>query len=453
MAVSPLEYRYGRDEVKRIFSEERRLEYMLQVERAIAQAESEFGLIPEEGFREIAKAVDSREISISRVKEIEAEIKHDTMAVVRSLTEKCENGGKYVHFGVTSNDIVDTSAALQLRDFYSILIRQLTSLQDTMAELVRKHKKSAMLGRTHGQWASPITFGLKISVFLSEVNRHVIRLLEARPRILVGKILGPVGTGASIGDMALEIQDRVMEILKIYPENSATQIVNRDRYVEYLSIINGIATSLEKFGTEVRNLQRPEIAEVSEFFDAEKQVGSSAMPSKRNPILSENVCSLSRFIRSMIIPEYEAAVTWHERDLTNSALERFTIPYSSILIDYSIGRMTTVFRNLFVNKERMLTNLKKDQTIMSESVVSALTRNGMARQEAHELVRKASMMSYEKNQTLEKSLIELEVMKFMDSATLASSLEPSNFLGVSEKICDSVLNSTEDLRKAIPEEH
>ena len=447
MGVSPLDYRYGREEVKKIFSEDMKLYYMLLVEKAIAQAESEKGLIPVEAYNEIAKAVDSGGVSLKRVKEIEAEISHDAMAVVKALTEKCEQGGKYVHFGVTSNDILDTSTAMQLKEFYHILLGDLFEIQEALSGIITKHKRTAMLGRTHGQWASPITFGLKISVFLTEINRHITRLLEARKRILVGKILGPVGTGASIGEKALEVQERVMQILGIFPEDGATQIVNRDRYVEYLSIINGIATSLEKFGTEIRNLQRPEIAEVSEFFDPSRQVVSSAMPSKRNPISSENVCSLSRLIRSLIIPEYEAAVTWHERDLTNSALERFTIPYSSILIDYTIRRMDSVFRNLYVNTERMLENVNRDQTIMSESVVSALTRNGVPRQDAHELVRNASMRSYEKNQALQKSLIELGAMKLMDSTTLESALEPSNFLGVSDRICDSVLGATEKLRR------
>lgn len=447
MGVSPLDYRYGRDEVKNIFSEEMKLDYMLQVERAIAQAESELGVIPAEGFEEIAKAVDSGGISLSRVREIESEIKHDTMAVVRALTERCSGGGAFVHFGVTSSDIVDTSTALQLRDFYRILVKDLLEMQATLSGLVREHRATPMLGRTHGQWGSPITFGLKIAVFLAEINRHISRLSEARSRILVGKILGPVGTGASIGDRALSVQARTMEILGLFPEDGATQIVNRDRYVEYLSIINGIATSLEKFGTEIRNLQRPEIGEVSEFFDSTKQVGSSAMPSKRNPISSENVCSLSRLVRSMIIPEYEAAVTWHERDLTNSALERFTIPYSSILIDYTIRRMESVFSNLYVNTERMLENLNRDQTIMSESVVSTLTRHGVPRQDAHELVRTASMRSYETGQDLQKSLIDLGAMKFMGEDVLRAALEPVNFLGVSGEICDSVLGASEKLRK------
>lgn len=447
MGISPLDYRYGRDEVKDIFSEDMKLNYMLLVERAIAQAESELGIIPPEGFEEIADAVDSGNVSLSRVKEIEAEIRHDTMAVVKALTEKCKNGGAYVHFGVTSSDIVDTSTALQLRDFYKILVKDLIEMQETLSNLVSEHKSTSMLGRTHGQWGSPITFGLKIAVFLTEINRHISRLVDARSRILVGKILGPVGTGASIGPKAIEVQSRTMEILDLYPEDGATQIVNRDRYVEYLSIVNGIATSLEKFGTEVRNLQRPEIGEVAEFFDSSKQVGSSAMPSKRNPISSENVCSLSRLVRSMIIPEYEAAVTWHERDLTNSALERFTVPYSSILIDYTLRRMESVFRNLFVNSKRMNENLNRDQTVMSESVVSALTRKGMPRQDAHELVRTASMQSYEKNQTLQKSLIELGAMKFMDEDTLDGALKPSNFLGVSVEICNSVLEATGKLRK------
>lgn len=451
MAVSPLDYRYGRKEVKNIFTEESKLMYMLRVEEALAKAQYEFGLVPEEAYLDISKTVESHAVTINRVKEIEAEIHHDVMSIVRALTEKCGPGAKYVHFGVTSNDIIDTSTALQLRDFYKILLDDLFSLQEALIQLVDRYKATMMLGRTHGQHASPITFGLKISVFLSEMNRHIERASETKRRILAGKILGPVGTGASLGDKALEIQERVMEILGLVPEEGSTQLVCRDRYIEYLSVVNNIATSLEKFATEIRNLQRPELGELSEYFDIAKQVGSSSMPSKMNPITSENIVSIARLIRSMIIPEYEAAVTWHERDLTNSALERFTIPYSSILIDHSLTKMTKVFRELMVYTERMEENLKSDPFVMSENVVNELTRAGMPRQEAHEAVRIASMESYTEKINFKDSLIKNGVLKYIDESRLDHALKPENFLGKSVEICNRAISKSRELRSNLAE--
>lgn len=444
--VSPLDYRYGRERIKKIFSEEERIRYMLQVESAAAQAEAEFGLIPKEAFLDISDAVGSGRVNLDRIREIENETKHDMMALTRALAEKCPIGAPYVHFGLTSNDVIDTATALQLRDFIPILLDDLLNLQNSMADLVRKYSAAPMLGRTHGQHASPITFGLKIAVYLSEVNRHIQRLSEARKRVLAGKTMGPVGTGASLGEAALEIQDRVMEILNIFPEKAASQIVNRDRYVEYLSILAGIATSLEKFATEIRNLQRPEINEVSEYFEKEKQVGSSSMPSKVNPINSENVCSLSRMVRSFLVPEMESAVTWHERDLTNSAIERFSIPYGSILSDYIVNKMTDIFRGLSVNVQRMRKNLMEDDFVMSEKIVTELTLSGQERLEAHELVRKASMLGYSEAISLKEGLIRSGILSKISREKLDEMMKPENFTGKSVQICDRILEECDEIR-------
>lgn len=447
MSVSPLEFRYGRKIVKSIFSEESRLNYMLKVEKTLAQAQAEFNLIPREAFDDIALAVDSGKVDINRVKEIENEIKHDIMAVVRALSEQCGVGEKYVHFGVTSNDIIDTATALQIRDFYHYLVEDLLELQLSMIKLVEKHKLTVMLGRTHGQHASPITFGLKMAVYLSEINRHIERVMQSKKRVVAGKIMGPVGTGASLGEAALEIQDRVMEVLGISAETASSQIVNRDRFVEFLSLLSEIATSLEKFATEIRNLQRPEIDEVSEYFDRNRQVGSSSMPSKVNPINSENVVSLARLVRSLLLPEYEAAVTWHERDLTNSASERFSIPYSCILSDHIITKMTQIFDGLIVNSDRMLQNLRADDFVLSERFVSELTINGIPRQEAHEIVRKAAMSAYDKGKTLIDSLKETGVLDRLNEGKVKEIMNPVSFVGSSERICNAVLEQSETARK------
>ncbi len=449
MIVSPLDYRYGRKEVKAIFSEENRLKLMLSVESALAQAESYYNVIPENAYKDIKKVVDSNEVSLERVKEIEKKINHDVMSIVEALTEKCSDGKNYVHFGVTSNDINDSATALQLKKAINIIMSDLLKLSKTMVKLIKENENTLMVGRTHGQHASPITFGLKLSVYLSEINRHVERLNEAKNRIIAGKILGPVGTGAALGENALKIQEKTCDILGITHEIATNQIVDRDRYIEYLSIINNISVSLEKFATEIRNLQRPEINEVSEYFNDSEQVGSSSMPSKRNPIVSENIVSLSRLLRSFIIPEYESSVQWHERDLTNSAEERFTIPYASILIDDVLNKMDSVFSNLYINRNEMLKKVINDQFIMSESITIALTKNGMPRQDSHEFVRKSSMYAYENNISLRESLIKNGIYKFIGNKDLEDAMDPSKFTGNSKEICEIIIKNSEYLSKYV----
>ncbi|WP_393970674.1 adenylosuccinate lyase [Oxyplasma meridianum] len=449
MVVSPLEYRYGRPEVKAIFDEDSRLKYLLKIEVALAQAESEQNLIPLEAFLNIKEAVDSGKVKQARIKEIEEETRHDMMALIRALTEVSGEGGKYVHFGVTSNDILDTATALQLRDFTRFLIEDIIELQGELLKKVEENIHTIMLGRTHGQHASPITFGLKMAVYLAEVNRHLQRVMQGRERYIAGKILGPVGTGASLGDAALEIQDRVMEILGIKAETGATQVVNRDRIIEFLSIINNIVTTLEKIATEIRNLQRTEIDEVSEYFDMEKQVGSSSMPNKVNPVNSENIVSLSRFIRSLIISEYEAAVTWHERDLTNSASERFVIPYASILTDYILKRMSKVISTLVIKKEKMLENLTSDPLVMGENIVSTLTENGVPRQDAHEMVRTSAMEAYKTGKSFEEILISNGILRYISEDKLKHTLDPRAFTGQSEKICLNIIQSSKLLLQEV----
>ena len=437
MSISPIEYRYGRKSVKDIFSEENRIKLMLDVELAVSTAQEEMLLIPEGSSRKLKDAIE-KGISPHRVKEIEEEIRHDIMALITAIAEK-DTGLNFLHFGITSNDINDTATALQIKEFFKYLLDDLYELQEAFAKLVRKYKLTPMLGRTHGQHASPITFGLKMASYLSEINRHIERSHEILPRILVGKALGPVGTAASMGESGLEISKRAMKSLGLESEVATGQIVSRDRYVEFLNLLSGIAASLEKFATEVRNLQRPEIGEVMENFDSGKQVGSSSMPSKRNPIDSENVCSLSRIIRSMVTPEIEGSITWHERDLTNSALERFTIPYSCILTDHILVKSTKIFTNLYVDEKRMLQNLNNSPLSISERVVTELTLSGLNRQDAHELVRKASMNSYGMHKTFKEALIEQKITDHIAEDRLDEILSPPSFIGSAGIICDEIL--------------
>jgi len=298
-----------------------------------------------------------------------------------------------------------------------------------------------MLGRTHGQAAVPLTFGLKVAVFASEIARHRDRLREGSARILVGKISGAVGTGAGFGPKALEIQGTVLGDLGLGIEEAATQVVGRDRYAEFVAILANVAASLEKFCTEVRNLQRTEIGEVAEAFEASKQVGSSTMAQKENPIASENVCSLSRIVRSLVTPALENVPLWHERDLTNSASERILIPHACVLIDEMLARTTEIFRDLRVFPDRMRANLEATKgQVMAESVMIALVGKGLGRQEAHELVRIAAQKARTKDAHLRDVLAaDARVTKFLSKKELEAAMDPARYLGESVAIVEAVV--------------
>ena len=440
MIVSPLDYRYGREEVKTIFSETPNLQYMLEVEAALAKAEAEVGIVTKETAEEIHKHANLKYVKIEEVKRIEGEIGHNVMAMVKVLTSVSGESGKFVHLGATSNDITDTANALQFKKFYSYLIDDLIRLCKVLYEISKNNKYTVMIGRTHGQHALPITFGLKTSVYLSEVMRHLARVEESRSRVVVGKFMGAVGTGAALGKQTMKIQSILMRNLGIAEEEGPTQIVDRDRYVEYASVIANIATSLEKFATEVRNLQRPELGEVQEPFNEARQVGSSTMAQKVNPVTSENIVSLARIVRGFLIPMHESAVLWHERDLTNSASERFIIPYISILIDDILGKMITVFKGLKVNSEAMLKNVLNDDLILGEAYLMALVNNGYGRQEAHEIVRQASMDVRKKGGEL-RDKIEKKTGKKIKK------LSPLDYTGNAVEITEKILKECEGVLK------
>ena len=445
--VSPLDFRYGRDEVKEIFTEEHRFALMLEVELAICRAEEELNLIPSGISDKVRAALNSGKVTLSRAKEIEAEIRHDVMAVVKAMSEAIPEAAPYIHVGATSQDINDTVTAIQLRDFLPILIGDLLNIQRTISGLVSRYRDTIMVGRTHGQHASPITFGLKMAVYLSEINRHLVRLMDSGKRFLVGKFMGPVGTGGFIGEQSLKLQEEIMSGLKLNSESNPTQLVNRDRYLEFLSIIAMITVTLEKLFTEIRNLQRPEIGEVAESFDSGSQVGSSSMPSKTNPIDSENICSLSRLIRSFILPEYESSIQWHERDLTNSASERFVIPYTCILIDHICFKSNDVLNKLQVHEDRMKANLASDDLSMSEAIVSFLWKRGISRQDAHEIVREAAMKSMESGSTFKDALTISFERNGMSLEGLQRAFHPEEFLGAYRQICNATIKASEETGK------
>ena len=379
-----------------------------------------------------------------RVKEIEKEIKHDVMAMVRALAEACGKSGAYVHLGATSYDIVDTANALQLKEAISLIEEKLNRLERALMEKAEKYKETIMVGRTHGQHALPITLGFKFAVWMREIARHVERLRQCRERLLVGKISGAVGTQAGLGPHAMEIQRITMEKLGLKPAEITTQIVQRDRHAEFICLLANLASSLDKFATEIRELQRPEIGELYEPFERERQVGSSTMPHKRNPELCERICGLAKIMRSLTIPALENVVTWHERDLTQSSAERFIIPEACILIDYMLHLMTFIIENIEVDEERMRKNLEITQgRIMSEAVMIALTRKGMNRQEAHELLRKLAIKSQTENRHFREVLLENEtVRKFLNKKEIEDALNPRSYLGTAIQQIERAIQRT-----------
>jgi adenylosuccinate lyase len=427
--------RYGTPEMLRVFEEEARVQRLLDVEAALALAHAEVGNIPRKDAEKIAAMASVKYVKVARVKAIEKEIKHDLASLVRALSEVCGSSGAYVHLGATSYDIVDTANALQLKDASNIIEKKLVSLKGILQKQAVKYKETVMIGRTHGQHALPITLGFKFAVWGYEVSRHIERLSDCRARVLAGKMSGAVGTQASLGEHAARIQDLVMKRLGIRAAEISTQIVQRDRYAELICLLAMIASSLENFATEIRELQRPEIGEVFESFEKEHQVGSSTMPHKRNPETCERVCGLARIVRSLTIPALENVVTWHERDLTQSSAERFILPESCILVDYLLLLMSDIVANLRVDEQRMLRNMDLTQgRAMSEAVMMALTAKGVNRQEAHELLRKLTIKSEVEKRHFREILLEDKfVCSKLSEKEIDAALNPKNYLGTAVK--------------------
>jgi len=433
--------------MKAVFSEEGRILYQMKVEAALAKAHASVGTISKDDAKEIARVASLDVVKVDRIKEIEKETNHDLMAMVRAMTEQCRGDtGKYVHLGATSNDIIDTATALQIKEALELIQKDLDDLLYTFAKIAKKERDTLEVGRTHAQFAIPITFGFKIAGYIAELLRHKERLFEIVPRACAGKMAGAVGTGAALGKNFNKIQILVMQDLRLTYEPAATQVVGRDRYTELICLLANIATSLERYGTEVRNLQRSEIGEVSEPFDVKKQVGSSTMPQKRNPINSESVTGLARIVRGFVVPTFENQVLWHERDLSNSSAERFTIPHAFILLDEMFVRMNKVFSGLVVNADRMLKNIELSQgLIMAEPLMMKLTEKGIGRQDAHEIVREASMAAIAKGIDLKKAILErADVRSIMTEEEITAVMDPAGYTGGAKEIVDKMVSAAEE---------
>lgn len=429
--------------MRKIFTKENWLQKMLDVEAALAKAHAQVGNIPKEVAEYIASKASIKFITPQKVTEIEKQIHHETMAIVKALAEECGEYGGYVHLGATSNDILDTALALQLKDALKIVKKDLIELAEIMIEKAEKYKDTICLGRTHGIAAIVMPFGFKFAVWLDEIRRHLERLEEYSKRDIVGKMSGAVGTMAALGEKGIEIQKLVMKHLNLKEAEITTQIVSRDRLAEIICLIAIIASTLDKIANEIRNLQRTEIREVEEPF-TKRQVGSSTMPHKRNPIRSEKVCGLAKVIRSYVLAALENIVLEHERDLTNSSCERIMIPEIFLLLDEQLKTLKKVLRRLVVYPENMKKNIEATKgLVMSEAVMIAMVKKGANRQRAHEIIRKCAMEAWQTGKHLLEILKENpDVKEYLSEKELEEVMKPENYLGASKTIMKNVIENT-----------
>jgi adenylosuccinate lyase len=405
--------RYTRPEMKKIWTDENRYQAWLEVEILADEAWSELGEIPKE---DVQKIRENASFDIQRILEIEEETRHDVVAFTRAVSESLGEESKWVHYGLTSTDVVDTAYGYLMKQANDILREDLQHLTDIIGEKAKEHKYTVMMGRTHGVHAEPTTFGLKLALWYSEMKRNVERFEHAAKGVEAGKISGAVGTFANISPF---VEEYVCDKLGIRPQDISTQVLPRDLHAEYLAAMSLVATSIEKFATEIRGLQKSETREVEEFF-AKGQKGSSAMPHKRNPIGSENMSGLARVVRGHMITAYENVSLWHERDISHSSAERIIIPDTTILLNYMLNRFGNIVKNLTVFPENMKRNM--DATfglIYSQRVMLKLIDRGLTREKAYDLIQPKTAEAWD-NQTLFRPLLEAdsEIMNILTTTDL-----------------------------------
>ncbi|MGZ0050960.1 adenylosuccinate lyase [Brevibacillus gelatini] len=380
--------RYSRPEMRAIWTEESKFNAWLKVEILACEAWSKLGVIPEE---DVKKLWEKASFDINRIYEIEEETRHDVVAFTRAVSETLGEEKKWVHYGLTSTDVVDTALSYLLRQANEILEKDIEDFIEILAEKAREHKDTVCMGRTHGVHAEPTTFGLKLALWHEEMKRNLARFRAAKKEVAYGKISGAVGTYANIDPF---VEAYVCEKLGLSPAPISTQTLQRDRHAEYMATLALIATSLEKFATEIRGLQKSEMREVEEAF-AKGQKGSSAMPHKRNPIGSENICGLARVIRGHMLTSYENVSLWHERDISHSSAERVILPDATQALNYMLRRFMNIVKNLTVFPENMKRNM--DRTfglIYSQHVMLKLIEKGMSREQAYDTVQPRAMQAW-----------------------------------------------------------
>ena len=392
--------KYSRPEMSAIWSDKGKYDRWLQVEIAVCDAWAERGDISKEAAEKIRNA----SYNLDDFERYLKETHHDVISFLRTVADSLGEEGRYVHMGLTSYDVVDTALGMQLRDATDIIQRDLATLIAVIEERAREHKYTLMMGRTHGVHAEPITFGLKLASWVDELRRHQRRLTDAREEVAVGKVSGPVGSHATVPP---EIEETVCARLGLGVEPISTQIVHRDRHARFLTTLAILASSLDKFATEVRHLQRTEVLEVEEPFE-KGQAGSSAMPHKRNPEKCERVCGLARVVRGYALTSLENVALWHERDLTDSSPERIILPDACLLVDYILDLFTYVMKGLEVYPERMRENVELTQgLIFSQRLLLALIEKGLSREKAYKIVQASSMQAWKERRPL-RGLLEAD---------------------------------------------
>ncbi len=443
--LHPIDWRYGSKEMRYIFSREKRLELLLKVEAAIAYGHAMVGNIPKEAAEEIEKKASLEFVKLERVDEIEREIYHDIASVIRAFAEQCGDNGRFIHLGATSNDIIDTAEGLRTKDGLAVIEERLVKIIKTLIKMAREHRDTVCIGRTHGSHAVPYSFGHKVTIWIDELVRHLENIRYLAANKVMGKLSGAVGTRAAYGVHADRIVQITMKKLGLVPATITNQLISRELIAETLMEIILLACSLDKFATEVRNLQRTEMGEVLESI-TDKQVGSSTMSHKRDPEKSERICSLARIMRGYTIPVLENVVSWHERDLANSANERYIYPEIYLTIDQMLLDFDFVVTGLEVKKERMLKNLKISKgLIMAEAVMTELARSGMNRQEAHETLRQNSMSAMKDDkQFLDVLIKDKRITKYISQKNLQEIFDyPQNYLGTAKEQIEVVLLKAE----------
>jgi adenylosuccinate lyase len=428
--------RYTHPEMGAIWSEQRRYETWLEVELAAADAMADAGIVPAEAARELrARAA----FDLARIEAIEQTTQHDVIAFTTAVAEHVGPAARWLHFGLTSSDVVDTAQAIQMREACDLIIKGIAGLMEAVRGRAEEHRRTPMIGRTHGVHAEPMTFGLKLALWYAELQRDLDRVLGARETVGVGKISGAVGTFAHL-DPAIEAS--VCERLGLQPAPVSSQIIQRDRHAELMCVLAIVAASLEKFALEIRGLQKTEIGEVEEPF-GKGQKGSSAMPHKRNPVGCEQITGLARLVRANAVAALENVALWHERDISHSSVERVILPDSFIALDHMLRRFTRIVRGMVVYPERMRENLNRSRgVVFSGTVLLELARRGLSREEAYEWVQRNAMRSFHERQDFKALLLaDPDLMKVLTPAEVERAFDLDDHLRNVDVIFDRVFHA------------
>ena len=410
--------RYSRKEMVKIWSQEEKFNIWFQLEAHACDAQAKLGVIPKKSAKMIW---EKGKFDINRIDEIEKTTKHDVIAFLTNLAEYIGEDARFIHQGMTSSDILDTTLSIQLRNASDILLNDIDKLLETLKKRSLEHKDTVTIGRSHAIHAEPITFGLKLAGYYAEFKRNKKRLIEAKKEISTCAISGAVGTFAHIDPFVEKYVSKKMDLI---PEDVSTQIIPRDRHAMFFSTLAIIASSVERLATEIRHLQRTEVREAEEYF-SQGQKGSSAMPHKRNPVLTENLTGLARLVRSSVIPALENVSLWHERDISHSSVERMIAPDATITLDFALQRLNNVIENLLIYPDTMLTNLEKlGGLVHSQQVLLALTQKGASREDAYEMVQENAMKVWEtpehKRKNVYKDLLKKDkkVVKYLSETEI-----------------------------------